>query len=49
MESNDEWFLYAGGIVIYNDRDEEDEAYVRDTEFSGMEKDSTYPIVLEGE
>ena len=49
MESDDDYFLSTPGIRISNNRDEEDEAYVRDTEFSGMEKDSTYPIVLEGE
>ena len=36
MYSDDEWFLNAPGIGIYNDRDEEDLAYVHDIEFSGM-------------
>ncbi len=49
MESNDEEFLYTPGITIYNDRNQKDYAVVRDNKFSGMETDSTYPNVYEGE
>ncbi len=37
MASNDEDFLDTPGIRIYNDRNEEDFAYVDDIVFSGME------------
>ncbi len=49
MWSDDEWFLDAPGIRIYNDRNQKDFAVVDDNLFSGMEKDSTYPNVYEGE
>ena len=37
MYSDDEDFLNSPGIRIYNDRNEEDYAFVSDNEFSGTE------------
>ncbi len=42
-------FLGTPVIEIYNDRNQKDWASVVDNLFSGMEKDSTYPNVFEGE
>jgi hypothetical protein len=36
MISDDDWFLALPGIVIYNDRKQEDFAYVYDNLFSGI-------------
>ena len=36
MLSNDEWFLNTPGIIIQNDRNEEDFAVVNDKLFSGI-------------
>ena len=36
MYSDDDYFLSTPGIDIYNDRDEEDIAYVLDNLFSGI-------------
>ncbi len=49
MVSDDELFLNAPGIEIFNDRNQKDYAVVVDNQFSGILKDSTYPIVLPGE
>jgi hypothetical protein len=49
MYSDDEEFLNTPEITIYNDRNQKDYAIVRDNQFSGMEKDSTYPNVYSGE
>ena len=37
MSSDDEYFLGSSGIVIKNDRNQQDYTYVYDTRFSGME------------
>ena len=33
MHSDDKWFLYAPGMIIFNDRNQEDFAYVDDILF----------------
>ncbi len=36
MHSNDLWFLYAPGMIIFNDRNKQDFAGVDDILFSGI-------------
>jgi len=41
--SNNKYFLYIEGLLINNDRLEQDKVYIRDNQFEGIKTDHDYP------